>query len=101
VQGIGGSMIMGNVMGIVANTFPQGSRGKALGTIGAVVAVGTIVGPALGGLLIDQFGWRFIFCINVPLGILSIIGSSHFIPSLMLDFSSHIATYDIIGAVLI
>src|SRR5699024_5681242 len=69
-------------------------------TIGAVVAVGTIVGPALGGLLIDQFGWRFIFWINVPLGILSFIGSSHFMPFLMPDFNNHKAKYDISGSVL-
>lgn len=100
VQGIGGAMIMGNVMGIVANTFPQGNRGKALGTIGAVVAAGTIIGPALGGLLIEQFGWRLIFWINVPLGILSIIGTYYFMPSLTPKSNKQKPTYDISGSVL-
>lgn len=101
VQGIGGSLIMGNVMGIVANTFAQGNRGKALGTIGAVVAAGTIVGPALGGFLIDQFGWRFIFWINVPLGIISIFGTAYFMPPLDTNTGNgQKPRYDIAGSIL-
>lgn len=100
VQGIGGAMIMGNVMGIVANTFPQGKRGRALGMIGAVVAVGTIIGPALGGLLIDQFGWRFIFWINVPLGILSMVGAYYCMPSLIPESGKQKVKYDIGGSVI-
>lgn len=100
IQGIGGAMIMGNVMGIVANSFEQGNRGKALGMIGAVVATGTIVGPALGGFLIDQFGWRSIFLINVPLGLISIIGASYFLPSFKRDNENkQKSKYDIKGSV--
>lgn len=76
LQAIGGAMIMGNVMSIVAYTFPAGQRGRPLGLISSVVAVGTIVGPAVGGLLIAELGWRSIFWVNVPFGILSVILST-------------------------
>lgn len=76
IQSVGAAIIMGNVMSIVARVFPEGKRGKPLGLIGSVVAAGTIVGPSLGGLLITWFGWKSIFWVNVPVGILSIVMTS-------------------------
>jgi len=73
IQSLGGAVIMGNVMSIVVHVFPAGQRGKPLGLIGSVVAAGTIVGPSLGGILITWFGWRSIFWVNVPIGILSLL----------------------------
>lgn len=73
VQALGGALVMGNMMSIVAHIFQAGRRGKALGLIGSIVAAGTIAGPSIGGLLIESFGWRSIFFINVPLGIISIV----------------------------
>lgn len=99
IQAFGGAMIMGNVMGIVANIFPLGKRGRPLGMIGAVVALGTIVGPSIGGLLIEHFSWRAIFLINVPLGILSIVGSLLLLPSLLPKGKTD-SGYDIRGALL-
>lgn len=75
VQSVGGSVIMGNVMSIVSYIFPAGQRGRPLGLVGSVVAAGTIVGPSLGGILISIYGWRSIFWVNVPIGIISIIAS--------------------------
>lgn len=75
IQSIGGAMIMGNVMSIVTYVFPAGQRGRPLGIIGSVVAAGTIVGPAIGGILITTNGWRSIFWVNVPIGIASIVAS--------------------------
>ncbi len=69
VQAIGASMIMANAPGIIVKAFPESERGKALGLIGTVVAAGTTVGPALGGLLVGELSWRYIFFINVPIGI--------------------------------
>lgn len=99
IQAFGGAMIMGNVMGIVANVFPLGNRGRPLGMIGAVVALGTIVGPSIGGSLIEHFSWRAIFFINVPLGIISIIGSIILLPPLLPHKQTETA-YDIRGALL-
>ncbi|MCF8563135.1 MFS transporter [Alicyclobacillus tolerans] len=73
VQGLGASMIMGNVMSIVTITFPQGERGRPLGMIGSVVAAGTLIGPALGGVLIPLWGWRSIFAVNIPFGGLALL----------------------------
>ncbi len=56
IQAIGGALIQANVMSIVSFTFPVGQRGRPLGLIGSVVAIGTIVGPALGGILIGILG---------------------------------------------
>ncbi len=79
-QGIGAAILQGNVMSIIANAFPAGNRGKALGMIGSVVAAGTIAGPAIGGFLIDFLGWRSIFWINFPIGLLGFIGAYLFLP---------------------
>jgi EmrB/QacA subfamily drug resistance transporter len=72
LQAFGGSMIMGNGMSIIVSVFPTGKRGQALGIISSVVAIGTLTGPALGGLLIERSGWPMIFWINVPIGVLGI-----------------------------
>lgn len=69
LQGLGAAMAMALVQGIVTSTFPPEERGKALGFIGSVVAIGSLVGPSLGGLLVAVAGWRSIFFINVPIGL--------------------------------
>lgn len=73
IQGVGGAMVMGNAMSIITLVFPEEKRGLALGGIGSVQAVATIVGPGIGGVLISWFNWRWIFWINIPFGILSIL----------------------------
>ncbi len=98
IQGIGGAIMQGNVMSIVANTFPKGSRGKALGAIGSIVAIGTIVGPSLGSFLIKYFSWRSIFWINLPIGLLGIIGCLILLPHDTKEKEDH--TLDYLGAVL-
>jgi EmrB/QacA subfamily drug resistance transporter len=69
IQGIGASMIMACSPAIIMDIFHKNERGKALGMIGAVVALGLSVGPALGGFILTWFSWRFIFYINIPIGI--------------------------------
>lgn len=70
VQGVGSAMIFGTSMAIVASVFPPGERGRVLGiTVGAVY-LGLSCGPFLGGVLTGQFGWRTIFLVNVPVGII-------------------------------
>jgi len=72
VQAVGASMMMSNGPAIIAVTFPVKERGRALGAIGTVVALGSVTGPALGGLLAGSFGWQSIFLINIPIGIIAI-----------------------------
>jgi EmrB/QacA subfamily drug resistance transporter len=80
LQGIGASMFMATVMGTAVITFPPGQRGRVLGLIGSIVAAGTLIGPPLGGLLTEAFGWRAIFLINLPIGLLGAVGTFLFVP---------------------
>jgi EmrB/QacA subfamily drug resistance transporter len=68
VQGLGASSSMVNGMAIVATVFPERGRGQALGIIGSIVSVGFLTGPLIGGFLVEHFGWRSVFFINLPIG---------------------------------
>ncbi len=68
-QGVGAAMIMACTPALVADTFPAEERGRALGMVGAVVASGLTLGPALGGWILDLFSWQVIFYINIPIGL--------------------------------
>lgn len=70
VQAVGAAMLMANGMGLVTSVFPARERGRALGMAGSVVAAGSLTGPGLGGLLVNALGWRSIFYINIPIGIM-------------------------------
>ena len=74
-QGVGSAMIQGNGMATVITSFSGAERGKALGSHMSVVGSGAIAGPALGGLLVAAFGWRSVFFVNVPIGVLTILAS--------------------------
>ena len=78
VQALGASMTMSTNNGIITEVFPMRERGKALGLIGSFVSLGAIAGPGIGGLLLAQLPWAYIFWINVPLGLLTIL-LGHFI----------------------
>lgn len=69
LQAIGGSMISANGRAIASVAFPHEERGKALGFASMAFHIGFLTGPSLGGFLIDTVGWRWIFYINVPIGI--------------------------------
>lgn len=73
IQGIGSAMIFGTGIALVTSVFPPGERGKALGTYITAVYIGLSIGPLLGGAMTQYLGWRSIFFINVPLGIIAII----------------------------
>jgi EmrB/QacA subfamily drug resistance transporter len=73
IQGIGGGALMPIVFTIIFDLFPAEKRGKMMGLFGAVFGVSSVFGPVLGGVITDYFSWRWIFYINVPIGILSII----------------------------
>jgi EmrB/QacA subfamily drug resistance transporter len=68
-QGIGAAMLMACSPAIVVDVFPPAERGRALGMVGTVVAIGLTTGPALGGFILDHFSWRAIFYINIPIGL--------------------------------
>lgn len=66
-------MTMANNNGIVTEIFPMNERGKALGLIGSFVSIGAIAGPGIGGLILGQLPWGYIFWINIPIGIVALI----------------------------
>lgn len=80
VQGLGGAIMMALTMAIVGETVPKAQTGRAMGMLGTMSAVGTALGPTLGGVLIAGFGWRSIFLVNVPLGVLTFLLGKHYLP---------------------
>ncbi|POB11608.1 MFS transporter [Sulfobacillus sp. hq2] len=97
-QGLGGAIIMANVMAIIALIFAPDQRGKALGLIGSVVAAGTLAGPPLGGVLTAAFGWQSIFWINIPFGLWGLWGSYRYLPRFPRDESLRRQKFDWPGA---
>lgn len=81
VQAVGGSMLNPVAMSIITNTFtaPR-ERARAIGVWGAVVGISMAVGPLIGGLLVDSVGWRSIFWINLPVGLLAFALTLRFVP---------------------
>ena len=73
LQGIGGGGLAPVEQSMMADTFPPSKRGAAFAVYGVVVIVGPILGPTLGGWITDNYSWHWVFLINVPIGILSLI----------------------------
>lgn len=81
LQAVGAAMIFALGFAITTEAFPSNERGKALGINGAMVSLGIIAGPVLGGLLIDLASWRWIFLVNLPIGIVGTITAIAFVPN--------------------
>ncbi len=75
IQGVGSAMIQANGMAMIVSAFPNEERGKALGLHLGVVGAGAILGPVISGVLIDAFGWQWVFYINVPAAVVAIAAS--------------------------
>ena len=76
VQGTGAAMIQANGMAILTTTFPARERGKVIGLFMTMVGMGAIMGPIVSGFVVDTFGWRAVFLLGVPLGLISISTAS-------------------------
>ncbi len=95
LQGLGAAMLQANSVAIIYLAAPRKTLGRAIGIQGAAQALGLALGPSLGGLLLAGGGWRLIFFINVPVGIVGIVAGLLFIPR-----SRHLqrrVTFDWIG----
>lgn len=71
LQGVGAALVAANGSALLVQAFPLEERGRALGAFGAMVGIGLALGPPLGGLLVAQASWRWIFFVNIPLGLLA------------------------------
>src|SRR3954452_8374767 len=96
VQGLGASMITPQTMAIITRIFPPARRGLAMALWGATAGVASLVGPILGGVLVDSAGWEWIFFINVPVGIVGAVLAWRLVPRL----ETHTHQFDWLGVAL-
>ena len=82
LQGLGAAMTAALGTAIITEVFPSSERGRALGISGSIVSVGIALGPPIGGLLIGLVGWRFIFLVNVPIGVIATFVVARVVPTL-------------------
>src|SRR5438876_11143799 len=73
LQGLGGGAIFPVSLAVVADLYTPAERGKYLGLFGAVFGLSSLVGPAIGGVITDTWSWHWIFFVNVPIGLLSLV----------------------------
>ena len=81
-QGLGASMMTPQTMAVITRIFPADRRGQAMALWGATAGVATLVGPILGGVLVDALGWEWIFFINIPVGIVGFVLAVRLVPTL-------------------
>jgi EmrB/QacA subfamily drug resistance transporter len=97
IQAIGAAGTMANNQGIIAETFPSNERGKALGLNATAVALGSLVGPGLGGLIVGAISWEYIFLINIPIGLVTLFLCIKLLPK---GRREAIGRFDSLGATL-
>ena len=97
VQGLGAAAMTPQTMAFITNLFPPAKRGAPMGAWGAVAGVATIAGPLLGGLLVDNFGWQWIFMVNVPIGIIGLVLAVILVPGRQ---QRHQHRFDLVGTAL-
>lgn len=98
LQGIGGGIMMPLSMTIVGDTFPEEERGKWQGLIGAMFGLSSVVGPTIGGWIVDNSSWQWVFYVNLPIGFLSAItiyfglqGEKRLIDKAVIDYAGAIS----------
>jgi len=100
-QGLGAAIMMALTMAFVAEAIPKERVGSAMGLLGTMSAVGTALGPSLGGILIAALGWRSIFFINLPLGLLAFVLAWRHLPVDRPLSKNDGATFDSLGTLLL
>ncbi len=98
LQGLGGAFIMAVSPAMLTSAFPAHERGRALGMNAVIVALGVSVGPTLGGIITENLSWRWIFYVNVPLGIIGVIATLHILTERMRRGHGR---FDPLGAILL
>ena len=99
LQGLGATMTQALGTAIITQVFPSEERGRALGIIGGIVAVGIALGPPLGGLIIGLTSWHWVFLVNLPIGVAAVIIVARFLPALPAVKSGQ--RFDLPGALLL
>lgn len=98
LQGVGSACLLATGLAILSDAFPPGERGRALGINTIAVALGASAGPTLGGLIVEHVDWRWIFYVNVPVGVLAVLASRRILPPAT---ARQPGRFDAIGAILL
>ena len=85
IQGLGGALLTPQTLSVITTIFPAERRGAAFGIWGSVAGVSTVAGPVLGGWLVTDYSWRWIFFVNVPVGIVTLALAAVVMPNLKLN----------------
>jgi EmrB/QacA subfamily drug resistance transporter len=101
VQGLGAAIMMALTVALVRETVPQERTGRAMGLLGTMSAIGTTLGPSLGGVLMSGVGWQAIFLVNVPLGIANLLLAWRTLPPDRRTAKAERAGFDAIGTLLL
>ena len=101
VQGLGAAIMMALTMALVGEAVPKEKTGSAMGLLGTMSAVGTALGPTLGGVLISSCGWQAIFLVNVPLGIATFLLALRYLPMDRSGPKTAWASFDALGSLLL
>lgn len=101
VQGLGAALMMALSMAYVADLVPRERTGSAMGLLGTASAIGTAMGPSLGGLLIGTLGWQSVFAANVPLGIVTFFLLQRHLPASATPRQTVRSRFDYTGTVLL
>lgn len=101
LQGLGAAVMMVLTMAMVGETVPKEKTGSAMGLLGSMSAIGTALGPTLGGFLIAGFGWPAMFLINLPLGILMLLLAQKYLPKDHQVAKTTKTKFDVVGTVLL
>lgn len=100
-QGLGAAVMMALTMALIGETVAKEKIGRAMGLLGTMSAIGTALGPSLGGVLIAGLGWRAIFLVNVPLGLAAVFLVYRFLPLDRVVRSADRTRFDIPGTLLL
>jgi len=100
-QGLGAAIMMALTVAFVGETVPKARTGSAMGLLGTMSAIGTALGPSLGGVLISGLGWRAIFLVTAPLGILTFALAQRHLPADRRQPATERARFDHVGTLLL
>ncbi|MGA3800528.1 MFS transporter [Pseudomonas fluorescens] len=101
LQGVGAATMMALTMALVSGAVPKEKMGSAMGVLGTMSAIGTSLGPTLGGVLIAQVGWQGIFLLNLPLGVLAMGLAWRFLPVDRHEMTSTRPDFDALGTLVL
>ncbi len=100
-QGLGAAVMMAMTMALVSETLGKENTGRAMGLLGSMSAIGTALGPSLGGALIFGFGWQAMFLVNLPLGLLAFILVYRYLPMGQPQSQKDSGRFDLPGSLLL